>query len=455
MRAALYLRQSLDRDGGGLAVSRQRQDCRRLAEKRGWTVVGEFVDNDVSASTGRQRPQYANLLAAIEADQVDAVVVWAADRLHRRPVELEHFIDVADKHGTALATVSGDIDLASPSGRLVARLLGAVARGEMETKSSRQRRANLQRAETGSPRFTRRPFGYSTDGSSVVEAEAKVLRQVAAQLLAGATLMELCSDLNRRGITTSLGNPWHVTSLRNLLLNPRHAGLNSYRGEVLGQGSWPAILDESTHRAVVALLSNPARRTASSTTSKYLLSGLARCGRCGEAMFASPMGRKGDYWMVYKCRTAHLARRLDLVDEVVVGVVLGRLARPDAVDLLVNPQVDDADALRGEATAIRTHLDDTAGLFADGTITAVQLRKVTERLRERLAAVELKQAASRPGHVLADLVAAPDLAAMWAELPLGRQRAVVDLLLEVIILPAGKGVRFDEDQVKVRWKVAR
>jgi len=452
MRAALYLRQSLDRDGEGLAVARQRQDCRRLAEKRGWTIVGEFVDNDVSASSGRQRPEYARMLAAIEADQIDAVIVWAADRLHRRPVELEHFIDVADKHGTALATVSGDIDLASPSGRLVARLLGAVARGEMETKSNRQRRANLQRAERGSPRFTRRPFGYAQDGTTIIEVEARNLRHVCRQLLAGATLMELCADLNRRGIQTSLGNAWHVTSLRHLLLNPRHAGLNAYRGEVIGPGDWPAILDESTHRAVVALLTNPARRTASTTVGKYLLSGLVRCGRCGAAMFASPMGQRGGYWMVYRCRSAHLARRLDLVDEVVTGVVLARLARPDAVELLVDSHIEDADELLGEATAIRAQINDSASLFAEGALTATQFRKVSERLRERLATVEARQSASAPGHVLSDLIGATDPAAVWVGLSLGRRRAVIDLLLEATIRPAGKGARFAPDQVQIEWR---
>jgi len=455
MRAALYLRQSLDRDGEGLAVARQRQDCLRLAERRDWTVVDEFVDNDVSASTGKARPAYTRMLGAIEAHQVDAVVVWAADRLHRRPVELEHFIDVADRCGTALATVSGDVDLATPSGRLVARLLGAVARGEMETKGTRQRRANLQRAENGTPRFTRRPFGYSPDGTTVVEDEAKELRATAHQLLAGATLMELCADLNRRGVRTSLGNTWRVTSLRHLLLNPRYAGLNSYRGEVIGRGDWPAILDESTHRAVVTLLNDPSRRTAASTVGKYLMSGLVRCGRCSDAMFASPMGPKGSYWMVYKCRKAHLARRLDLVDEVVEGMMLARLARADAVDLLVDENTDDADELRGEATAIRAQLADSADLFADGTLTATQLRKITERLRVRLHAVESRQAARGSEQVLADLIASADPSATWEAMTLGRRRAVVDVLLEATILPAPhKGAKFTPEQVQITWKVS-
>ena len=81
------------------------------------------------------------MLADIADGKLDAVVAWDLDRLHRRPVELEAFIDVADRHRLALATVSGDVDLSTPQGRLVARLKGSVARHEVEHKSARQRRA--------------------------------------------------------------------------------------------------------------------------------------------------------------------------------------------------------------------------------------------------------------------------------------------------------------------------
>src|SRR5688572_28920936 len=58
VRAAVYLRQSLDRDGTGLAVARQRDDRLKLCTDRGWEPV-EYVDNDTSASSGRVRPAYA------------------------------------------------------------------------------------------------------------------------------------------------------------------------------------------------------------------------------------------------------------------------------------------------------------------------------------------------------------------------------------------------------------
>ena len=67
LRAGIYARISSDREGEGLGVARQLEDCRRLAEARGWTVVERYVDQDVSAYTGKLRPEYGRLWGDIES----------------------------------------------------------------------------------------------------------------------------------------------------------------------------------------------------------------------------------------------------------------------------------------------------------------------------------------------------------------------------------------------------
>jgi site-specific DNA recombinase len=143
-RALVYCRISRDRIGAGLGVDRQETDCRQLAERLGWQVVGVHVDNDLSASNGKPRPGYTALLGGLEAGRGDAVLVWHTDRLHRRPIELEHYIGMCEARGIPTMTVqAGPLDLATPSGRMVARMLGSAARFETEHASERQRRARL------------------------------------------------------------------------------------------------------------------------------------------------------------------------------------------------------------------------------------------------------------------------------------------------------------------------
>jgi site-specific DNA recombinase len=448
--AGIYVRISQDRDGRALGVTRQEEDCRALCARRGWAVGKVYTDNDVSATSGRIRPAYTAMLADIRSGQVTAVAVWALDRLHRRPIELEDFITLADRHGVDLGSVGGEIDLGTPSGRLQARIMGAVARNEMETKSARTKRAQLQAAQQGRWLGGGRPFGFEADGTTLRPAEAAEIVRLTDALLAGDSLAALIRDLNARGIRSTRGKPWSYTTLRQVLIRPRNAGLSDYHGEIMGAGQWPAIVDEGRWRGVCALLSDQTRRTSRSNRARWLLAGLARCGVCGETVKSAT----ADSRTVYRCRTGkHLARAAVPVDALVEAVVLARLQQPDAADLLGGADAPDQAALHLDRAALTVRLDEAAYAFADGAITAGQLRAATSSLRAKVAEVETAMAASSRESVLGELVTAADVEATWGTLPLARRRAVVDLLVEVTLLPSGRrGNRFEPALVSVIWR---
>jgi site-specific DNA recombinase len=130
IRAGIYVRISGDRTGAGLGVARQEEDGRALCSRQGWPIYRVYVDNDVSAYSGKRRPAWDELLADIAAGLISAVVCWHVDRLTRSPRELEEVIDLHDQRGIILATVTGEMDLSTPTGRMLARMLGAAARHE-------------------------------------------------------------------------------------------------------------------------------------------------------------------------------------------------------------------------------------------------------------------------------------------------------------------------------------
>ena len=209
--AVVYTRISSDPNDTALGVARQLKDCLTLAESKGWEVAEVFADNDVSATSGRPRREYERIMAALAAGRFGALIVWDVDRLTRTPRELEDVVDLAERHGVALASVGGEIDLATPQGRLTARIKGNVAKHESEQLVRRVRAKMAERAESGQPHGRiaygwRREQIYDDQGrrlgsKDVLHPEqAEVIRSCAASLLSGESLRALTLNLNARGV---------------------------------------------------------------------------------------------------------------------------------------------------------------------------------------------------------------------------------------------------------------
>src|SRR5581483_1387782 len=215
VRAGVYARISSDREGDNLAVSRQLADCEALAERKDWAITERYIDSDVSAYRGKLRPNYRRMLADIELGHINAVVVYHADRLHRHPRELEDFIDLCQRMGTRLATVSGDVDLATHEGQLIARIQGAVARKESDDKSRRIQRKHEELAQAGKVSGGgSRAYGYEADKVTIRPDEAEVVRKLARRVLAGDSLKALARELNADGIPTAQGAQWTPMGIR-------------------------------------------------------------------------------------------------------------------------------------------------------------------------------------------------------------------------------------------------
>ncbi len=460
----IYARISRDDQGDALGVARQLEDCEREAERRGWPVVRRYVDNDVSAYSGKSRPEYTALLADVEAGAVDAVIVWDVDRLTRTPAELESFIDLADRHRLSLASIGGEVDLSTPQGRLTARIKGSVARHEVEQQSRRLRRKFQANAAAGVPHGPI-PFGYrmETDRDErgkvtgrryvIVEDEAALLRDWYARVIAGETLRSIAKEAAANGVRSRGGKVMEGVSIGRMLRRPLYIGQRVHKGEVIGPGQWEPIVDEGTWSQAVAVLSDPNRVPTRGPEPRYLGSGIYRCGRCGTGMrpIVSAQDKPGSRPPTYGCPGCNrLARKMEPVDEVVNAVMVARLSRPDTVlDLAADPgKLREAIAHRDGLTA---RLDTAADQFAEGTITARQLTRITERLTADLTEAERRVASLQPSRVL-DGMTGPGAAEAWHSASLEKRRTILRELVTITIQPTGPGIRFEPEQVTFEWR---
>jgi site-specific DNA recombinase len=467
VRCLIYTRISKDKLGDGHGVANQLADLEKRAVARGWTVVHRLSDNDIGVTrkdptaAGKFRPGWDEALRLVDSRAVDVVLCWKWDRALREPMDLEFLIPRFDRAGVRFAEADGIIDLGTDSGRLAARILIAVAKAEQERKSERQKLANEAAAVRGKRRLgTPRPFGYSDDRVTPDPAEGPAVAQACALLLGGGTLSGVMREWTAAGVrpAQSKKGAWSRQSIRTILLNPRIAGLSAYKGEIVGTGQWEPLVSEETWRAVRGILEDPARKPPKGV--RTLLGGLALCP-CGNVVTGMP-SHTGHY--IYRCAPAtrnrawtagHVARQAAQVEDFITDVVIRRLSRPDAVDLVaVSEGGPDVAALREEAAAIRKNLEEMAADRALGLVTRAQMLAATERGNARLdeLGAELEEAARES--VLAPLAAAENVAEIWDGLDLSRKRAVITTLMAVTLCSPGKGARrgFDPATVQVTWR---
>lgn len=445
-RAAVYVRQSKFAPEG---IDRGIERCTGLVAARGWTLVGEFADNDVSASKTRAGTRWADMLEEARAGRIDVVVGVDVDRLVRSIGDLATLIEL----GVRVLTVDGEIDLTTADGEFRATMLAAIARFEVRRKAERQVRANDFKAKSGKVVRGRRPFGYEADGITVRTDEAEALRDGYVAMAEGATLADIARDWNERGLTTGQGGEFRHDNVRLILLNPRNRGAVRRHGEIVSEeAEWQAIVDRELFEHVERILRDPARRRGR-PQARRLLSSIAFCAICGAGVTAGGGARRGI--PNYRCSgsTGHFSRMAEPIDEHVTAVVCSFLGATKVADLVARGP--EGDSLAKEADELRARLDALALEFADGALTASQLRLASERLRERLGDVERRMLDGMRAAEIGDLAGREDVRAAWDALPLERRRRVLRALpLKIEITPVGRGVRKVDFEATVRISAA-
>ena len=459
--AAIYARISSDQSGEGLGVTRQLEDCRRLASERGWTVAAEYVDNDISAYRGKARPEYARMLADIEAGRVDAVIAYHQDRLTRRPMEWEEFVELCDRAGVEqLATVTSDIDFGNDNGMLIARITAAVAANESARKSARIKRKIQQNVEQGKPNGgANRPFGYELDKVTVRESEAEVIRQLAARFLAGESLRSLVSWMNAQQVPTMAhADAWRTPTLRQILAGGRIAGLRDHHGVPAGPAAWPAIITLEQHQQILAIMKSN-QRTGRRAPRRYLLSGLLVCGKCGNRLFSAARQDRRRYVCLSGPDHGGCGKLTVVappLEQLIAAAVLLQLDTPEMADMLAGRAAADErhGTLIAEITAAQSRLTELAEMFGAGEISRMELLTARKVAEKRMVDAQQQLDQITGTHALDGLVGnGVALTESWDTLNLDRQHAIVRAVLEVAtIMPGQLGSRtLDPSRVVPTW----
>lgn len=473
MRLGVYVRISKDPDGQSTSPARQEQDCRTFAELHGHEVLRTYSDIDISAYTGVDRPGYEELMADLEAGVIDGVLVWRLDRLTRNFDDLQRLWKLINGRRVTLLAVRDSIDTSTASGVLILRNLVAIAEYESASISDRTRSAKAASARNGHPNpGGMRAFGYTPDKRDLVPEEAAAIREAAERLLAGQSLVSIVSDFNARGIRTPRGKTWLPGTLAAVLVNPRIAGLRAYKGTVVADAKWPAIITREQHERLVALRKDPTRRwVPRGRRPQHLLSGMVECARCGEA--AEENGERANRMVnrpeqgrdYYICRKPPLGRGCGALvsgrqlDALVVERVFAALDSPEFTAALKGPRPADVEVAR----TLEADEDQLKWLGREFGADPLARPAFLEAIAEVETRIRQNRARLARQHRSAALAALPEdldqLKDLWEHSwDLDRKRALLDTLIEKVVvqpstLGSKTGRRFDRSRARIVWRV--
>ena len=334
---------------------------------------------------------------------------------------------------------------------------------ESEVKAERQQLANESAAAAGKVRKgTPQPFGWAADRITPDPAEGAAVAAAYDMLLLGASVTDVMRDWERRGVRPhQRAAAWTRTSVRQILKNPRNAGISVYRGVEVAAGEWKPLVAETAFREVVRMLSDRTRQWPKGATT--LLGGLALC-RCGNRAGGSSSAHGHPS---YRCIQAsregrpgpHVQVLAAAVDDLIGRLVVARLSDPAAIaELVISPAIEGAAELRDEEAVVSARLARLGRLYMEGQIAEQDLITGRSDGERRLAEIRAELTGHEVDAVLAPFAAAESVAAEWESRSIAQRRVVVSALMTVTLYPSGRGARkFDPGVVLppgrgIKWK---
>ncbi len=191
IRVALYARVSTINHGQD--VSMQTRELREYCERRGWTVTGEYVDTGISGAKDR-RPELDRLMSDAHKRRFDVIAVWKFDRFARSVSHLLRALETFRALGIEFVSLSESLDTATPAGRMVFTVLGAVAELERSLIAERVR-AGLRNAKAKGKRLGRPRSVVDASRVAALRSQGLGWKKIATELGVGVgTLYRLALD---------------------------------------------------------------------------------------------------------------------------------------------------------------------------------------------------------------------------------------------------------------------
>jgi DNA invertase Pin-like site-specific DNA recombinase len=496
--AAIYARVSSDKQDVDLSISAQLRALREYAERNGYALVREFVDEAESGRTAA-RPAFREMisLAKTKTAPFNVILVWKLNRFARSRADSITYKTLLRNKGIDVISINEPVD-DSPTGRLLEGVIESIDEFYSANLGQDIRRGMRENASRGFFNGSRPPYGFRKvqvrDGEKMRNklepepedsASVKTVRRIFDLALKDLGCKEIAKTLNHDGCRTLKGERWGRTTVYKVLTNEAYTGTLVWAGRqgypaarsgeppVRIENAWQSIIDKDIFKLVQQKMASKRPEISHPRTvpSAYLLSGMLYCS-CGRAMIGhSSKCRRYHYYLCsrnYKqgkeaCNARKLPR--EKLEKAVVEHIRADILNNESLEkmaMVVNEEFRSAssglkerlDIIDAELYDTRARLSRLYDAIETGKVTlddlSSRIRELKDRQTElskvRLVA-EAEMVARGEERIDVEMVKAygRDLRAMIEEASLTERKAFLRSFI--------KRIEIDGDRVKVTHKL--
>lgn len=311
--AAAYVRVSTD-EQTDYSPAAQLEEIKEYARKNGYHIPDEFIfmDEGISGKRADKRPAFQSMIrqARKKSNHIQYIIVHKYDRFARNKEDSVLYKAMLKKDGVKVISVKEPIPQDDKFAVIYESMLEAMAEYYSLNLAEEVNKTMIKKAEMGEWQTTA-PFGYRNENKSlaIVEEEAKMVRYIYEQYIAGTSMFALSRQMNQMGYRTHRGNVFENRTIQYIINNPVYKGYMRWTpgrmhgrdysdpASIISKGNWEPIVSEDIWESAITRFRNEKKTHYShkrpETDGIHWLSSMVKCSACGRSLIVGTKYKSG------------------------------------------------------------------------------------------------------------------------------------------------------------------
>jgi len=438
LRVAAYCRVSTDTDEQATSYEAQVSHYTEyINQHSGWELAGIYADDGISGTNVKKREEFKRMIDDCMAGNIDMVITKSISRFARNTVDCLQYIRELKERNIPIIFEKENINTMDSKGEILITIMSSLAQQESQSLSQNVKLGYQFRFQQGKITVNCNWFlGYTRDKDGklvIVPEEAEVVKRIYREYLEGKSTAAIAAGLEKDGILTGARRKkWYGTTVEKILKNEKYIGdamlQKTYttdcltKRRVVNDGIVPQYYVENNHEAIIprqlfmqvqeelqrrAHLRTEDGKTKRVYSSKYALSSIVYCGKCGDLFRRVAWKARGASYNKWRCASriekgpkegcnAEAISETEIQNAVVraINKTLGGREQ-----FLVQLQNNIEDVLNGDSTATLEYIDQRMAELQEKLVMCVNknaeyevIANEIDALREKKAAVVTKDA---------------------------------------------------------------